>query len=352
MATFPRPTLAALRLQARNNLATALPDYDPTLPRSILSALADSLAGLLHHQYGYLDWIARQTIPDMAEAEYLDRWCRIVGLQRKAPGPARGSATLAGATGTAIAAGTRLIRSDGAAYLTDADATISAGTVILAITAEAPGPDGNAPAGGTLALSTAIPGALNTATISPAGLTGGAAAEPDDALRERLRARLAATPQGGAAADYVAWALTVPGVTRAWAYPGNRGAGTVDVSFAMDGRADIIPLAGDVAAVQAVIDLRRPVTADSVVFAPVAAPLAVTITGLSPGTAAVRAAIQAELAAQIARDAQPGGTIRRSRLIEAVSRAAGEAFHTMTVPPADVVHAPGHIAIPGVVTFA
>lgn len=352
MATFPRPTLAALRQQGRQAIAARLPGFDPTLPRSILGVVSDALAALLHHQYGYLDFIARQTIPDTAEAEYLDRWCRIVGLQRKAPAAATGNVAFAGTNGTVIAAGTRLIRSDGVAYATDAEATIASGTATVAVTAEVTGEDGNVGAGAVLALSTAVPGLLNTATVAVGGLAGGAAAEPDEDLRERLRDRLASPPQGGAATDYEAWAREVPGVTRAWVYPGNRGVGTVDVAFVMDGRENIIPLSGDVAAVQAVIDLKRPVTADSVAFAPTASPLAVTITGLSPDTSAVRAAIVAELAAQIGRDSAPGGTIRKSRLIEAVSRAAGENWHTMSVPSGDVTHSAGVIAVPGTVTWA
>jgi uncharacterized phage protein gp47/JayE len=50
-----------------------------------------------------------------------------------------------------------------------------------------------------------------------------------------------APPQGGASADYLAWLLAQPGVTRAWVFSLNRGAGTVDDAFVMDGRANIIP---------------------------------------------------------------------------------------------------------------
>ena len=86
--------------------------------------------------------------------------------------------------------------------------------------------------------------------------------------------------------------------------------------------------------------------------APTAAPLAVTISGLSANTAEIRAAVTAELAAQIRRDAAPGGTTRRSRLIEAVSRATGEEYHAMTVPSGDVVASAGTIHVLGTVTFA
>jgi uncharacterized phage protein gp47/JayE len=119
----------------------------------------------------------------------------------------------------------------------------------------------------------------------------------------------------------------------------------------MDGREDIIPEPADVQAVQEVIDLMRPVTADSVVFAPTPQAVDVIFSELSPNTSAVQAAITEEVLAQIARDAEPGGTLRKSRLNEATSRAAGEGYHTMSVPAGDVTFAAGVIGIPGTVTF-
>lgn len=352
MTGFSRPTLSVLRDQARAEVAARLPGVDPALRRNAVMVLAEAFAGLAHHQYGYLDWLARQVIPDTAEGVYLDRWCRIVGLARKPATVAAGMVGFTGTDGTALPLGTRLTRSDGVAYVTTAAAAIAAGVASVPVESATTGVDANLPAGAALTLETAIPGILGTATVGAAGLTGGGPDETDAALRERLRARLSEPPAGGAAHDYVAWALAVPGVTRAWVLPLNRGAGTVDVAFVMDGRTSIIPLAGDIADVQAYIDARRPVTANCLVFAPVPVALPVTITGLSPDNATVRAAVTAEIAALIARDSAPGGTIRRSRLIEAISRAAGESFHDMTVPSADVTHAAGEIAVPGTVTFA
>jgi uncharacterized phage protein gp47/JayE len=352
MTAFNRPTLSALREQARGAIAARLPGADPALARSVLGVLADVYAGLLHHQYAYLDWMVGQLIPVTAEAEYLERWCRLVGITRRPAAASTGTVQFLGTDGAAIPAGTRLVRSDGAAYLTQAETAIAAGAALAAVEAEEAGEAGDLAAGGSLALATAIPGVLGTATVQAPGLAGGAPAEADAELRERLRARLSSPPQGGAAADYVAWAMEVPGVTRAWCTPLARGAGTVNLTFIKGGRADVIPSPAEVAEVQAHIDPLRPVTADVLVFAPTPAPLAITIGGLNPDTAAVRGRVEEELRAQILRDAEPGGTIRRSRLIEAVGRAAGENWHTMTAPAADVTHASGVIATFGAVTFA
>ncbi|HTW71490.1 MAG TPA: baseplate J/gp47 family protein [Acetobacteraceae bacterium] len=80
-----------------------------------------------------------------------------------------------------------------------------------------------------------------------------------------------------------------PGVTRAWVFPLNRGPGTVDGAFVMDGRANTIPQPADVAAVQSAINLLRPVTAHCQVFAPAGVPFAVTLAALSPITPATHA---------------------------------------------------------------
>lgn len=350
--SFPRPTLSTLRDLARNEVAARLPGADPALRRSVVMVLAEAQAGLAHHQYGYLDFIARQVIPDTAEGEYLDRWCRMFGVQRKPATQAAGLVTFTGTDGTPVALGTRLTRGDGVTYATTEAGTIASGTATLAAEAEAAGEGGNLAMGAALTLMTAVPGLLGTVTVAAGGLSGGGPEEGDAPLRERLRARMGTPPAGGAAHDYIAWALAVPGVTRAWVFPLARGAGTVDVSFVMDGRVNIIPTVGDVADVQDAIDAQRPVTADVLVYAPVAAPLDITITDLTPDSLAIRQAVELELAASIRRDGAPGGTIRRSRLIEAISRAAGESFHTLTIPAADVTHPAGEIPVLGTVTYA
>ena len=65
-------------------------------------------------------------------------------------------------------------------------------------------------------------------------LTGGTDDETDDQpARPHPGSRIQNPPMGGSQADYVAWALAVPGVTRAWAAP-EQGTGTITVRFLMD----------------------------------------------------------------------------------------------------------------------
>jgi uncharacterized phage protein gp47/JayE len=203
-----------------------------------------------------------------------------------------------------------------------------------------------------LSLVSPIVGVTPSATAGV--LSGGADVETDDALRSRLLARIQNPPQGGAASDYVAWALQVSGVTRAWVFAQELGPGTLTVRFVRDNDgtgAAILPDAGEVAAVQAYINARRPVTAQVTVVAPTANALNFTISGLTPSTSAVRAAVQTELQDLLLREAVPGGTILLSHIRAAISSATGENDFTLTSPSANVTNATGQISTMGNITW-
>lgn len=346
---FSRPTLSDLINRAITDIQSRLPGADATLRRSNLNVLSRVHAGVVHGLYGFIDWLSKQVIYDTAEAEYLERWASIWGINRIAASFATGNVTLAGSNGVTIPVGTELQRADGALYTVDADVTISAGTAVAAVTALDAGQAGNASTGAVMNLSTPIAGVNAAATAGV--LSGGADAEIDDSLRSRFIARIQNPPHGGAAHDYVAWALEVAGVTRAWVYPGELGAGKVTVRFVRDNDASIIPDSGEVSTVQAYIDNLRPVTADVTVVAPVANSLNFTFSSIGPNTATVKAAVEAELADLINREAIPGGTLYLSHIRAAISAAVGETNYVLTAPSADVVNTTGYMTTLGVITW-
>lgn len=347
---FSRPTLQEL-INRTSADAVARLGLEELLRRDDMQVLTRVLSGAAHGLHGHVAWMAEQVIIDTAEAEYLERWANIWGVTRKAASFASGPITLTGTTGAVIPAGTLLAAANGQEYETDAEVTLAAGTATAQVTALAAGQAGNLAAGTTLTLVSPVAGVNSQAAVASGGLVGGADTETDAALRARLLARIQAPPHGGAKADYIAWALDVAGVTRAWVYPGELGLGTVTVRFVRDDDASIIPDAAEVQAVQDYIDARRPVTADVTVVAPIAVPLNLTIQ-LTPNTSAVQAAVQAEIKDLLRREAEPGGTILISHIREAISLAAGETNHVLTVPAADVTHAVGQIATMGTITWA
>lgn len=349
-----RPTLKALIDRAIADINARLPDADARLPFSNLNVLAHVQGAGVHGLYGYLDWIAKQVFPDTAEAEALERWASIWGITRKAAGPATGSVTLTGVSGKSVPTGTLLQRADGQQYHTTADATLAEGTVDAPVVAVVAGKAGSCAAGIGLTLVSPVAGINSSGVVATGGLTGGAEAETDEALRERLLSRIRQPPHGGAANDYITWATEVPGVTRAWVYPGELGSGTVTVRFVRDNdgsAAAIIPDPTEVAAVRDYIDARRPVTAQVAVVAPVAVPLDFQIQGLTPNTAAVQAAVRAELQDLLIREATPGGTILLSHIRAAISAAVGETDYVLVSPAANVTNTTGRMSTMGVITW-
>lgn len=348
--SFSRPSLSGIIDRTQADLASRL-GTGPLLPRSVLSVLGRVYAGASHLLHGHLDWVSRQLFPDTADEEHLERWASIWAVRRKVATTATGNVTLTGTNGSVVPVGTKMQRTDGMTYTTTAEGTVSSGTVTVAVAAEAVGAAGNLAASQAVTLVSPVSGVNVSGTVAAGGLTGGTDQETDDALRARLLERIKQPPHGGADFDYKAWALEVPGVTRAWVYPLYLGAGTVGVTFVMDDQeGGIIPSGDMVDEVQDYIDARRPVTADVTVFAPVAAALNLTI-HLAPDTSTIRAAVQAELTDLLRREAVPGGTILISHIREAMSVAAGENDHTLTSPSANVTHTAGHIAVMGTITW-
>jgi uncharacterized phage protein gp47/JayE len=167
-------------------------------------------------------------------------------------------------------------------------------------------------------------------------------------------ARIRNPPQGGDAADYVQWALAVPGVTRAWCAPLEMGIGTVTTRFMMDDvRADNggFPTADDVATVAAYLDTVRPVAVkDFFVVAPIPCPINFTISGLVTDNEATRAAIQASAQAMILEKASPGATIWTAWVSAAILAAAGVNYFELTMDDA-VMPNLGAMAVLGDITY-
>jgi uncharacterized phage protein gp47/JayE len=348
---FNRPVLPELIQRVRNDVLSRL-STDDVLRRTDAEVYARVLGGVAHGLYGFIEWLSKQVIYDTAEAEYLERWCSIWGINRKVAAPATGTVTFTVQASSLIPSGTLLQALDGVQYQTSADATASASTATASVTAVVPAAAGNRATGQNLTLVSPVVGVQSTATAGL--LSGGADVETDDALRARLLARIQQPPHGGASYDYTAWALEVPGVTRAWVYPAELGLGTVTLRFVRDNDGTgtaIIPDAGEVAAVQTYIDARRPVTAQLTVVAPAAVPLNFTIQGLVPATLTVQAAVQAELADLLLREAVPGGIILLSHIRAAISAAAGETDYVLTAPVANVTNSTGNMSTMGSITW-
>jgi uncharacterized phage protein gp47/JayE len=326
---------------------------------SVLRVMSDAMAALAHLTLRYLDWLALQFLPDTAEHEWLDRhgniWLKNAdgSIGRKVGTFASGSVTLTGTTGTVLPAGTRLSGSDAWPYETTESVYLSDIGSKANVRALNAGAGGNKGAGDVLSLDTPGSGVDGEAPVIT--ITGGTDQETDDDLRKRVLLRIQQPPMGGDASDYVNWALSFPGVTRAWCSPLEMGIGTVTVRFMMDElRADQdgFPTGDDCVALAAYLDTVRPVAVkDFFVVAPIPQLVDCQITQLVIDNESTRAGIEASLLDMLFALAIPGQTIFVAWKSYAIMNAPNVNSFQLINTIDDVMLSPGHMAVLGSVIY-
>lgn len=345
---YSRPTLPQLITTIRSDIFTRLA-ADTTLAelrRSDAEVYARVQAAAVHTVYGYIDYLARNLLPDLADEDWLTRHGNMKTAPRKAAVAATGYVRWEGVKdGISVDAGVLIQRDDLVSYTSIADVSSAGGVLRVPVNCEATGSAGNADDGTTMRLVSPIEGISSTAQADT--IQGGADIEDIELWRSRIIERWQWTPQGGADDDYKVWAKEVAGITRAWVYRHWSGLGTVGVMVANSDLINPIPDATTLSAAQSHIEPLAPVAGSDVyVFAP--APRAVDFrVRLSPDTEAVRYAVIAELRSMLLRDGIPEGVIKPSRVSEAISIATGEYSHTLLSPVDDVIIAKGELAIAG-----
>lgn len=367
---YPRPTLSQLRAQVSADIVSALSGSGGLLRFSNMGITGEAQAAMAHGHYGYIDWIAQQATPYTATDEYLEAWAALVNIFRVAATSAAGSVMFSGTNGTILPSGTQLSRADGVAFITTSTGIVSGG--LVTVTASAvddstgqTGAFGNTDAGVSMSLGSAIAGIQSGGTVSTA-FVGGADIEKDDSLRSRMLLRYQQKPQGGAQSDYVAWALEVAGVTRAWCKPNGMGTGTVVVYVMLDsaeaahngfpqgndGVATDEPRAvaatGDQLLVANHVLPLQPVTALVYTVAPTAHPINLTIQGVP---VASRTAATAAIAALFVNEGSPGGTIILAHVWSAIAAVTGVNDFVIQSPTADITNPTGSLPTVGTITW-
>ena len=321
---YDRPNLGALRAQAQDDVNANLPGVDARLRYSNLGVVSEVVAGMANEHYGYIDYVALNAVPFTATGEFLEGWAAFKGVNRKAASFAIGSAAFPATAGSSIPAGTVIARSDGFTYTTTDDADVVSGTITVAFSADQAGIEGNAIDGTTMLLVAGVSG-VTGAGVAVGAITGGADVETDADLRTRMLQRYAAPPQGGAVTDYPAWALEVPGVTRAWLKRNAMGPGTLAILFMMDDAQAAhdgfpqgtdgcssyefraTPATGDQLAVANYVFPLQSTIALVYAVAPIPNALTITVSGLSGATTATKTAISTACATALRGAGVPGG---------------------------------------------
>lgn len=198
-----------------------------------LSARLYALAAQVCALYVQADWVVRQTFPQTAEGEYLDRHAQLRGLERKPAVAAEGVIRFkAGETAGApreIPQGTVCMTVGLVRFETTAPAVMEAGemTADVPIRALEPGRLGNVSAGTIVSMAVAPMGI--SGCTNPECCAGGADGEEDEALRARVLETFKRLPNGANSAFYQQGALSFEQVAAAAVIPRPRGVGSVDV---------------------------------------------------------------------------------------------------------------------------
>lgn len=347
---FQRPTLAENISMIRTDLF-ALLDLNDELRRMDEDVRAKVYAGALHTVYGYLDYLARNMLPDLCDEDWLYRHAKMKRCPRKQAVAATGYMRWDGVSnGLTVNAGAVIQRDDLVQYTILANATSAGGILRAPIACSVTGSTGNTDDGVALSLVTPVNG-LPSGGLADT-VIGGFDVEDIEEWRSRVLERYYWTPQGGADGDYIIWAKEVAGITRAWTYRHWMGTGTVGVMVASS---DLInPILDDVtvAAAQAHIEPLAPVAgSDLYVFKATKKTVNFTI-DLNPDNESTRSAVEAELLSFLLRDGYPEGTLELSRINEAISIAAGERSHTLISPAANIPIAKNELAVMGNITWA
>jgi len=263
--SFDRPSIETIKDRIEKGIEARLFGGLALLRVAVLRVLARVFAGVLHGLYGYLQWIVDQLFVTTAETEFLNRHGEMWNIDRKAGSFASGSAIFSGIDGTIIPSDTRIQNEDGIEYGTTIPVTITGGVATATIQAIESGEIGNfirpnPPDPIYLQMISPIAGIEDDVEVD-GDITGGEDVEDDEDYRVRILQRIQSTPSGGSSSDYITWALSFPGVDRAWCYPLADGPGTVAVAITATGD-DPVPSALLISDLQAYMNDLKPLTAN------------------------------------------------------------------------------------------
>lgn len=301
------------------------------------------------------DFVERQCFPQTAVGTYLDYHAEMRGLKRgeaaKAVGKLRFFTAATPTADISVPAGTECVNAAGTAFVTLETGCIAAGSTGCQVAAEAvrPGTGGNVPAGSIVYIKYAPAGVAGV--TNPEAFSGGAGAEDDRELRERVMNSYRRLSNGANAAWYEEKTLAVPGVAAVTVLPKARGIGTVDVIISADGGMPGTELIGRV---KKALEEEREICVDIAVSAPTAVSVdvaaAITVSqGCSFET--VRTAAEDALRACFG-GKNLGRSVYRARLGAALMGVEGLENYSLSAPAADISISSSQLPVLGTLTVS
>ena len=334
------PTTAEIRDQIISDIEGKLGITVPWLPKAFIRVLATALAGVQSLVYRFGLWIYKQIFAATADNEALIKRGAQYGLSRSPAVRAKHTAQATGTDDTQIDGGTLWIGDEnGLVYQQEETVVIAAGVAAITVECLTAGDAGNLAVDDILKIGSPIIGVDNTATVTGTTTTG-EDQESIESFRAQVMQREKNKPQGGAAPDYVQWALEVAGIAEAYAFRPTPGFVNVYPLTDDPDPANRIPGAPKLTEVEDYLDdtVRRPLNAGVAAVAFTELDFDVDIADLSPGDATTKANILAAITvymyarrpAQYADEVNPKNVISAGE-ITSIAIAAGAQIATVTL---------------------
>ncbi|PYI52552.1 baseplate J/gp47 family protein [Paenibacillus flagellatus] len=242
MATLPNYLQEQTEEAIRQRMLDRLPsDLDKSEGSFIWDALSPAAIELTQAAIWAQETL-RRGFASTTFGPYLDLRCEEHGLTRRPAVKAKGQVKLTGAAGTVVPAGTRVAtpadRVTGTSSVefatTEAVAIGGDGTAVADVEALQAGAAGNVSSGAISLVVTPVPNVTAVTNVAPTA--GGLNVEDDASLLARYFQKVRSPSAGGNKADYVNWALEVPGVGGVSVVPVRDGPGTVSVAVINNGK--------------------------------------------------------------------------------------------------------------------
>ena len=295
-----RPTLNEIYTRVSSNL-------NSSTRFSINKILAHAVSGTAHMLYGYIEHLAKTSMPDSQDEQMLAKWCSLFNVPRKPAQKATIRIKVEATEDILIPAGTTWRHDSGATFVLLEGTDVSQHTEIK-LECDTPGSSGNIPL--TNVIVTATIANLKSQAEVTALVRSGSDIESIPSWRSRLLERLKRPPQGGCTYDYISWAKAIPGVDRAWIQPRPNGEnGKVQIAYLK--KEDPIPNAEECNTVKNKILKLCPVTVDLEVVPPQQIELNLTIK-VEPKNSVIEDEINKELIYLLRKKAAPKGFVNDS----------------------------------------
>lgn len=350
---YIKPTLSELTIKCRQYFNTHLPNVDSFLFPSFVFVMCKVFALIVYPLYIFLDYYLKQTFVHLADDDNLLKHGVERGLSKALPTKSKGFVTVISTAGQSISAGAFISRSDGLRYVFDTSTTTT-GNNVLPVTAEFTGSAYNAVSGLTLNLAISNP-LITSITVASNGFTGGSDTESTELFRKRVLENIRSLRVSGTRETVTNLIKNGKnGVTRVFFdYPTSI---SYQVYFMMDDTyPDGLPLSGDVAEVQAIIDDIE-VGLNPIAVAPTLQTLDVNVNISVAFTEAQKNAVILELEDYLTLEstlstASKPFSVSKEGLDQAVARGLGTTSFTMTSPTANVAIATGKLPKLGTLTL-